>query len=201
MDQSWFIDAIEALDSMEDIQITKDLCLSSFEENSSTVKQQHQQLDIRALQCHSPNKKVVKRAFSWYGSEVDVQVKNSGYEEEVLRKDGNELHHMGNKTLRSSLVVKDLAHKICTQVLLKLQERLIFKLMNFSFKLCLVEKISVSAEKSQSSVCFGVQQYHYRGMHHDLRLRSEKLSPKPSPYCSWHSNPKLASQSFSNLES
>jgi hypothetical protein len=103
MDQSWFIDAIEALESMEDIQITKDLCLSSFEENSSTVKQQHQQLDVRALQCHSPDKKVVKRAFSWYGSEVDVQVKNSGYEEEVMRKDGNELHHMGNKTLRSSM--------------------------------------------------------------------------------------------------
>jgi hypothetical protein len=73
--------------------------------------------------------------------------------------------------------------------------------MNFSFKLCLVEKISVSPEKSQSSLCFGVQQYHYRGMPHDLRLRSEKLSPKPSPYCSWHSNPKLASQSFSNLNS
>jgi len=45
--------------------------------------------------------------FSWYGSEVDVQVKNSGHEEEVMRKDGNELHHMGDKTLRSSLVVKD----------------------------------------------------------------------------------------------
>lgn len=73
--------------------------------------------------------------------------------------------------------------------------------MNFSFKLCLVEKISVSPEKSQSSLCFGVQQYHYRGMPDDLRLRSEKLSPKPSPYCSWHSNPKLASQSFSNLDS
>jgi len=107
MDQSWFIDAIEALESMEDIQITKDLCLSSFEENSSTVKQQHQQLDISPLQCHSPDKKVVKRAFSWHGSKVDVQVKNSGYEEEVMQKDGNELHHMGDKTLHSSLVVKD----------------------------------------------------------------------------------------------
>jgi hypothetical protein len=57
MDQSSFIDAIEALESMEDIQIRRDLCLSSFEENSSTVKQQHQELDIRALQCHSPDKK------------------------------------------------------------------------------------------------------------------------------------------------
>ncbi len=49
----------------------------------------------------------MKRASSWYGSEVDVQVKNSGYEEEVMQKDGNELHHMGDKTLHSSLVVKD----------------------------------------------------------------------------------------------
>jgi hypothetical protein len=45
-DQNWYSDAIEALQNLNDVQISNELCMSSFEENSPAMKQQKQeQLD------------------------------------------------------------------------------------------------------------------------------------------------------------
>ncbi len=107
-DQSWYSDAIEALQNMNDVHMSMELCPLSFEENSPAVNQ-HEQLDVRPMDGCPPEKKVVKRAFSWYVSETDVQKNHHRYEGV---QDDSELCQMGDeRTQHSSLVTNGVQHR------------------------------------------------------------------------------------------
>jgi len=119
-DQNWYSDAIEALQNMNDVQISNELCMSSFEEKSPAMKQQKQEQlddddDARSLSHgNSSESEALKRAFFWCESETDVHKNVGRYEEEVTQNEdySEELYQMGEKSqLQSSLVMNGIQHR------------------------------------------------------------------------------------------
>lgn len=117
-DRNWYSDAIDAIQSINDIRSSKERRLTeggvSSKENSPAGKNQmvlHQQQQqqnppsVRPPQCSSAERKILRRAFSWYVAESDERIKAcETIKERQPRKKSQDWEELEEKVLQNSLI-------------------------------------------------------------------------------------------------
>jgi hypothetical protein len=116
-DRNWYSDAIDAIKSINDIRSSKERRLTeggvSSKENSPVGKnqmvlhqqQQQNQSSVRPPQCSSAERKILRRAFSWYVAESDERIKAcETIKERQSRKKSQDWEELEEKVLQNSSI-------------------------------------------------------------------------------------------------
>ncbi|KAG0590228.1 hypothetical protein KC19_1G082800 [Ceratodon purpureus] len=97
-ERSWYCDAIDAIQSINDFRSSKEgrLLTESVSLGNSPAGKTQRQAGPRNPHAFSAEKKILRRAFSWYVSEHDERMKTFGLKEGIPQREGEESEQCRN---------------------------------------------------------------------------------------------------------
>ena len=97
-ERSWYCDAIDAIQSINDIRSSKErrLLTESVSLGNSPAGKTQRHPGPRNPHAFSAEKRILRRAFSWYVSEHDERVRNFGLKERFPQREREEPEQNGN---------------------------------------------------------------------------------------------------------